>query len=438
MINNKTKPRVAIFTTFNSNDNAYSLCNVVADQLRMFIDNGYQVKLLVTEQFEADGVWADKNVEIAKIPVVRCDNDGNLADDYRDEVNKMKLSLEKHLKDIDVVIAHDIILQPAHLIHNVAAREIADKNEDMLWLHWIHSATCPQVMCSRDDVRKFIGNKFPHSFICYPNDWTRPIVARNYGFEQDEVKTVHHPTDICDFFNMHPLSKELVKEFKLLEADVICVYPARLDRGKQPEVIIKIMASMKRMGWNVKFICIDFHSTGGDKIVYREEMKKIAQEWNLIDKEDILWMSEWKEETRYSVPREVVKDLKMISELCIHPSTSETYSLVAQEAMLCKNFCVLNHHFPAMRDIYGSKNVLYEPFGGAVNILDMDNGATNINITDEKLHYENLAKKIKYFLENDNAIAQFRFIRKFRNTDYIFKNELEPLLFYSPLMKYKK
>lgn len=433
-----TKPRVAILTTFHEADPAYSLCNVVEDQLRMFVDNEYPVKLIVTDQFKPKGLWAHELVTLAHIPTVRCDNDGNLLDNYREEVDQVKKALAEHLKGIDVVIAHDIILQPAHLVHNVACREIADKNENMRWLHWVHSASAPQVMCNKPEVRDFIGQKFPNSFICYPNDWTRPIVARNFGFEQDEVKTVHHPTDICGFFDMHPLSRDIVKEMKLLEADVICVYPCRLDRGKQPEYNIKTLASLKRMGWNVKMIIIDFHSTGGDKVTYRDEMKKMAQEWGMVDKVDILWTSEWREETKHRVPREVVKDLKVLSELCIHPSTSETYSLVVQESMLCKNFCVLNHHFPAMRDIYGSKNVLYEPFGGAVNALDMENGSTNLHITDERLHFENLAKKVRYFLENDWAIAQFRFIRKYRNTDYVFKNELEPLLSYQPLMPIKK
>jgi hypothetical protein len=164
-------------------------------------------------------------------------------------------------------------------------------------------------------------------------------------------------------------------------------------------------------------------------------LKQTAEKWGLVDKDDILWISEWREETLYHAPREMVKDMKLLSELCIHPSTSETYSLVVQESMLAKNFCLLNHHFPAMRDIYGSRNVLYEPFGGAVNALDMDNGSTNLHISNEQTHFDNLANKVRYFLENDWAVAQFRFVRKFRNTDYIFKHELEPLLYFKGVDK---
>ena len=114
----------------------------------------------------------------------------------------------------------------------------------------------------------------------------------------------------------------------------------------------------------------------------------------------------------------------------MHPSTSETYSLVVQESMIWKNLCVLNHHFPPMRDIYGSKNVLYEEFGSAVNSLTGENGATNINIYDQPKHFENLANRILYHIEVANpVINQWRFIRQTKSLKYIFRTQLEPLLY---------
>jgi hypothetical protein len=126
----------------------------------------------------------------------------------------------------------------------------------------------------------------------------------------------------------------------------------------------------------------------------------------------------------------MVMNLKKIADFHMHPSTSETYSLVVQESMIWRNFCVLNHHFPPMRDIYGSKNVIYEPFGAAVNMLDGEDGSTNLNIHSETKHFENLARKILYMIEIANpVINQWRFIRKTKSTDYIFKFQLEPLLY---------
>lgn len=447
---------VAILTTFYEFDPAYSLCNVVEDQIRMFVDHDYKIKVLVDVAFKnPGGYWSHPNVTYGMTPGVERSNEGVLMPNWAEQADAFYQSLKKELEGYKVCIAHDVTLQPAHLIQNIACRRLAAERDDLLWLHWSHSATAPQVRCSNENARKIIQQKFPHSFMCYPNDWDRKRVALNYGYELDEVKCVHHPSDFLslmfgdeirfeDVPNLseeaktwfdkkvnYPirLSKDLVKEFDILNADVISVYPCRLDRGKQVEYNIRTMAKIKELGRSVCLVVFDFHSTGGDKVVYREELKRTAKEWGLTEKECI-FVSEWRPETNLHVPREVIMNLKKIADFHMHPSTSETYSLVVQESMIWRNFCILNHHFPPMRDIYGSKNVLYEPMGGAVNCLDGEDGSTVLNIHNEKQHFENLAKKILYMLEQGNpVIDQWRFIRKTKSLDYIFKRQLEPLLF---------
>jgi hypothetical protein len=291
-----------------------------------------------------------------------------------------------------------------------------------------------------------ISPKFPKSFICYPNDWDRKRVALNFGMELDEVKCVHHPSDFISLlcgdeedFNERglkawKLTRDLIKEFKILEADVISVYPCRLDRGKQPEFNIKTMAAMKKLGRKVKMIIFDFHSTGGDKVTYRDELKQIGREWGLTE-DELIFISEWRPETHYNVPRQMIMNMKKIADFHMHSSNTETYSLVCQESMVTRNFCVLNYHLPVMRDIYGSKNCLFEPFGSTVNVLDGENGNTSLNISDEFLHFQNLANKILYFIENNPVINQWKFVRQNRSLDYVFRNELEPLLYFKPLSK---
>ena len=458
MKNNK----ISIFSTFYNIDNAYSLCNCVEDQIRMFVDNGYKIKLLIDKNLpesELTGYWAHPNVSYGRLSPVQRSNEGVLKEGWEKEVEIMYGELKKELEGYKVVIAHDVVLQPAHLIHNLASRKLASTRPDIRWLHWSHSATAPSVRCSNEEARNIIQTKFPNAFMCYPNDWDRKRVAINYKYEMDEVKCVHHPSDflslmfgdeidlsrfksldekdkeIIDKEVNYPirLSKDLVNEFDILNADVISAYPCRLDRGKQPEYLIKTMAKIKEQGRTVSCVLFDFHSTGGDKVVYKDELAQIGRQWGLTEKE-LIFVSKWREDTRYHVPRQVIMNLKKISDFHMHPSTSETYSLVVQESMIWRNFCILNHHFPPMRDIYGSKNVLYEPFGGAVNSLDGEDGSTNLNIHNEQIHFENLAKKVLYFIEVANpVISQWRFIRQKRSIQYIFKKELEPLLFHQKL-----
>lgn len=448
--------QIAILTTFYSFDPAYSLCNCVEDQIRMFVDHGYKIKVLVDEAFEnPGGYWSHENLTYALCPGVQRSNEGDLNDKWQEEAENFYQCIKKELEGYKVVIGHDITLQPAHLIHNIACRRLAEERPDLRWLHWSHSATAPQVRCSNPEAREIIQKKFPNAFMCYPNAWDKKRVALNYKYELDEVKVVHHPSDFMslmfgdeikfdDIPNLsdeakvwldkkinYPirLSKDLVRDFDILNKDIISAYPCRLDRGKQVEWNIRTMAKIKETGRSVCLVIFDFHSTGGDKVVYKEELERTARKWGLDEKECI-FISKWREDTHYHVPREVIMNLKKISDFHMHPSTSETYSLVVQESMIWRNLCVLNHQTPYMRDIYGSENVLYEPMSGAVNSLTGEDGSTTINIHDEQKHFENLANKILYMIEKANpVIAQWRFIRKHRSLDYVFKNELEPLLY---------
>ena len=83
-----------------------------------------------------------------------------------------------------------------------------------------------------------------------------------------------------------------------------------------------------------------------------------------------------------------------------------------------------------MREIYGSENVIHEEFGSAVNVLTGEAGATNITIYNEEEHFENLAKKILYWIEiGKPVIAEFKKIRKERNFKSVFRKMLEPILY---------
>lgn len=235
--------KVAILTTFYQIDSAYSLCNVVEDQLKMFINiGGYKIVVIVDEALNIDsltGIWRHPNITYKKIPGVNRSNEGNLPDNYKEQVNKLYESLKEILKDCKICIGHDITLQCAHIIHNLACRKLAEERDDLFWLHWSHSATSPSIRCSDPEAAEKIKPKFPHSYMCYPNEWDRKRVALNYKYELDEVKCVHHPSDFLSLMfgdeidinnipNITPeaaewinrkinypikLSKDLVKEF---------------------------------------------------------------------------------------------------------------------------------------------------------------------------------------------------------------------------------
>jgi len=437
------KKTVCIFTTFTSADPAYSLNRVVQDQIRMLVDHDYEPTVIVAKGFDPIEMYAHPKVTIKEIPSVPCHNEVRMDNSFNQDVRSLEGAIEKILDGIDIVITHDVVYQPACLKHLVASKRIAKRHTDIRWLHWIHSATSPYLLANlaqtfTDEYAKEVRDPFPSSYYVYFNDFAVPSVAQAFGISEDIVRVVHHPTDYCRFNKFEPETIELVRKKDLLSADAIALYPARLDRGKQVEFMIKIMGQLKTLKTSVRAIVVDFHSTGGDKVTYRDELKQMAIDWGLNEKE-MIFTSEFSKEWGLNVPYQVVGDLMRIANIVIQPSRSESYSLVAQEGGLSGNVLMLNQDFPPMRDIYG-KYPFYRKFSSNMDLLSgvMDeNSATDTKYDNEYGYMLSCAASIKAELQSNRILGMQTFLRKYRNPDYVFRNELEPL-FYEELLKEKK
>jgi glycosyltransferase involved in cell wall biosynthesis len=417
--------RVAIYTTFNSADYAYSLNRVVQDQIKMLVAHDYKPLVLVVDGFKPMDAYALPGVSLFYLPTATMSNEGQLPENWQEEVEKVYLKLKEGLKDIDVVITHDIISQPASMIYNLAGRKVTDEMPNLRWLHWIHSVFSSNMESNRLEASQKGREKWPHSYIVFPNSYDIPRVAKNFHVEEPDVKWCPHPTDIEEFFDMHEVSSRFIREKKILLADIIMVYPCRLDRGKQPHLLVELAGAIKRKGRSVKLIFMDFHSTGGDKVTYREEMKEQMKELNLTD-EDVLFFSEFDPKFKYEAPHQVVKDLMCVSNVFMMPSRSETYSLVAQEAILTGNFVILNHDFFPFRSIFGDLPKYYQ-FSSNISISGYD-GATDTTYGNIEAYFDDIANYIIYMTNFDKVLALKTKIRKERNIYAVFKEYFEPLL----------
>lgn len=443
MVGVDNSKQVSIFTTFSDISEAYSLNRVVIDQLKMFLTHGYHVNVIVAKGFVAKGIYSDPGVTIKKIPNVPVHNEVKKDQTFDQDVNEIYLSLKDILSSSEVVITHDIIYQNAALKHNFAARKIAQENPKLKWLHWIHSATSPVTLENlrpyfTDQYLETIAKPFPNSFYVFFNDWSIPRIAKNFNISEDLVRTVHHPSDLQEVFALSDDVYNLARENELFSADVICVYPIRLDRGKQVEMVIKTIAMLKEFDLKVRLVIVDFHSTGGDKVVYRDELKAIAIDWGLNSSE-VIWTSEQKPEWKVEIPHSDVLGFMRLSNVFICASVSESYSLITQEAGLNKDIVVLNFDFPPFRDIFGP-NAIYRKFSSSVDMLSGGDGNTitqygpsNASPAErenyEKIYHYNTAGLIASKLLSYKDLGLATMLRKFRNLDYVFKHELEPLIF---------
>ena len=440
--------KIVIFTSFADIQKAYSLNIIVQYQIEMLLLNGYKPTVIVHESFKPEGIYAHPGVKIEKIPNMPVHNEVKKDETFEQDVAGLEKRLLEILKDQDVVITHDIVYQAACLKHNMAARKVAKQLPNLKWLHWIHSATSPSLLnmvvgIFEDQYVNLIQTPFPNSKYVYPNSYAVPAVAHNFGVNIEDVKVVPHPTDICEFFGMTKEVEEVIYGYDILSADAITTYPIRLDRGKQVEYVIKTMAALKDFNLSIRIVIIDFHSTGGDKIQYRDELKQLGIDLGLNNQE-LIFLSEQKEQWKYEVDPRIVAMFQSISNVFIMPSVSETYSLIAQEAGLTKQVMVLNYDFPPFRSIYG-ENAIYKKFSSRFDImadpaeamLTGSQTTTQYGSSDlpaearksaEKKYHRATAGQITARLAHPE-MAMATFLRKERNLQNVFKKFMEPLFY---------
>lgn len=353
--------KVGLFTTFYEVTSGYSLVAVAETQLRMLLDNGYEPVVLVQENFQepdAPSLWRKETLDIRSVvPFMHLSED--VHEDFDERVVRICAALEGALADVDVCITHDIILQQFYKEHNVAMRQYAESRPGLLWLHWIHS-------CPTPGEAEYPGScryTPPPGYIVYPNASDLSRVCQTYGLHGIEWKAIAnrsaHAIDPLSVWPYKALTKDLASKSDHLAGDVAAVYPVRLDRGKQPEKIIRLMAGVKRLGYEPRLLVIDWQSMGDRFQAYINELMTLAHELGLSGA--VNFTSRIDDRCSQGVPRRVVLELMDLSNVYIHPSRIETYSLTVHEAMLRGNLCVLNHDLPMMRELWGN-NAIYMDF----------------------------------------------------------------------------
>jgi len=414
--------KIALLTDFYTADPTYSLNIVAENQISMLLKAGYAPVGIVEESFKPERVWCD--IELRRIPPTPKHNHIQFDPGWQDNVEKLKAALDENLADIDVVITHDLIYQCATMWLNYAARWWA-ADKQAVWLNWIHSATPSPVWTENDPRLEKLQRHFHRSKTVFPNAFDVPRVASNYRCEIDQVAVVPHPTDVCGYLGFQDITKRLVDEKRLLEADVILVYPVRLDRGKQVEYVMRTAKGLKEVGLSVRVICCAFHSTGGDKVTYREELETLGIDLGLNSIE-LTFTNTFDKSLEMRCPREMIRDLMLLCNVFCCPSVSETYSLIAQEAALCGAFLVLNRDHPVFRSVYGPKAAYYQ-FSSGIDALTGMNGETRTQYDDIDGYFRAIALRIAYELENNYVLAQNRRIRVEHHPDAIFRRYIEPL-----------
>src|SRR3990167_2964999 len=271
-----SKPRVGILTTLYNFDSAYSLCSVIAAQLKALAKYGYAPVLFVHDNF-TDDAKVPEGVEIRKIVprflLIDYSQNQEPAADLVQQAEKVVISLKEPLADIDIVIEHDILFQGWFLPYAMALHQLPRILPKIKWLHWVHSNPSGRPPNLKDPhLARYVLPA--NSKIVYLNNHFLIRVAQHFGIFPKDVRIVYNPLDPRLFFKAHPLVESLLDKYPILESDFVQVYPVSTTRmvdGKGLYTLIDIFSKLKQQGKKVCLIIANAHAND------KREKQVIAQ-----------------------------------------------------------------------------------------------------------------------------------------------------------------
>lgn len=415
---------IAIFTTFVDFNPQYSLTGIVRDQINMLLKHEYKPVLFVVKgckDLDTLPKELDVRAVVPQLPLKDYQLGVPKQPSFDGQVKQIEEVLTDQFKDFDIIITHDIIFQTWFVVFNQAIRNIGAKYPNIKWLHWCHSAPSagnPNV--EYPHILRFSG--MSNSIYISMNYADIGLFATMFNIPVGKVQVVYNCRDIYTFFGMHPFSIKLIEKYGLLDTDVLAIYPTRLSTGKNIEISIHLMAKIQETGRNAKLVICNSYSNAAGEKQYAISLKRQAKEWGLPEENLIITSMEGKE-WELGVPHQTIKDLMSISNLFMLPSKSEGCSLILLEAALTKNLIVLNNLLPSLHE-FGENDTIY---------IDCDMVRAGKMTTvgyhpNRDAHLREKAQLIIQKLDDNQALNMFLRIRKKFNPEWIYRNQLEPLL----------
>ena len=409
--------KIAILTNFQEFSPGYSLTGIAKDQAKMLSRHGHEVHLFVNTQYNgeefSEDVILEKKIPFSHLKDYKSKN--QLTPDHKMLVNETALILENELADFDFAFTHDFIFTGWFMPYGLACKQASPKLPNLRWLHWIHSV--PTSGSDWWSIREFGKN---HK-IAYPNKTDAIRVAEAFRGSLEDVRVLHHIKDLRTWYDFKQETMDFIDDFPgVMQADVVQIYPASTDRllSKRVKEVMLIFKEIKAKGFSVCLVLANQWATGRQRKEDVTKYTEIASRNGLKINEEVIFTSEWRPEYATGIPKDILRELFLCSNLFVFPTREESFGLVALEAALSGVLMVLNKSLQMQFEVNGYQG-LYFDFGSFHNNFTPENEAD---------YFKGVAQIILGRMRENEAICSKSFTRQKYNYDNIYNTEYAPVL----------
>jgi glycosyltransferase involved in cell wall biosynthesis len=414
---------IAILTNFQDFNPGYSLTGIVKDQIAMLRKYGHNIYLFMCENYNPKDIPSGAKF-LPVIPFAHLTDYQTiqlLSPEHKETIRltKDRLLFEFKKYNIEIVFTHDWIFTGWNIPHGQACIPVSQELPNTRWMHWIHSV--PSGLRDWWQIKAYGG----HHKIVFPNETDRLRVAEQFRGEINDVRVIHHIKDMRTWHAMDDETCRFIDKYPaVMEADVVQILPASCDRlsAKRVDVVIKIMAGIKRMRKSVCLVIANQWATSRQNKESIEQYKDLAKHYGVHPEYELIFTSDFDSKYEVGIPQRMIRDFFLLSNLFIFPTREESFGLVCPESAMSGVLQVSNASLDMQREINGGHG-LYFDFGSHQR---------SHTIPSEN-YYNDIAYIIVGRMRDDDSIKSKTFARQRYNMDFLYNHEYLPTMMESRL-----
>jgi glycosyltransferase involved in cell wall biosynthesis len=399
--------KIAIFAIMYEFNPQYSLSTVVRDRYEILTKAGHSCEVWVQEDFRGDNYGMICKPVIPRF-MFHDYQTGELLEEHKEIVAQIRdMIVGRLLTGIEAIFMEDVMFQGWYYPHNLAVREAAIKFPQVKFFNVCHSIPAGQ--------KTIWTTPPPNVKLISLNETIKMHVAENYHTTLGQVRVIYNSMDFRTFQPRNPRAVEIYERFKLMEADIVQIYPYSTERWRDKGVdkLMKIFSGLKRLGNNVRLVlCTGWHFP--EEVVKTREM---AEEAGLTPEECIITSEAFTDQM--GTPNDAVRQLMQISDIFIFPTRAECCPLILLEAMMSGCYVYVNDMLPQLIEFAGA-----EAMSSHLN----DSIFHGHTVDNEDKYYDMIAMLADAELRNNRLCQTKRRIRKLFNFEYLYKTQYLPVL----------
>lgn len=332
--------------------------------------------------------------------------------EFHQVADKIRKILNSYLKEIEIIIIHNMLTVYRNLPFIYAFHQFAQENPLKKIIVWVHDHMYVGEEKIKDlskykDLgktsleKKLLTNPIPNAFYVVISETFKNLLINVMKLSPSLVKVIPNGINLKKFLEIDEPIWKLVKKYFLLESLPLILSPVNILERKNLEYSIEIIYYLKKFYPKVKYLITGQTSKHRDTKWYHEKLINLINQLK-IEKEIIFL----KEDLNRALNDSEIHDLYQLSDLIFYFSRSENFGLPILESSLAKT------------PIFVSNLKVFHEIGGEfINYIDY-----------RKTSPEQAAKNIREFIEK-NPLIKFNYLMRTKyNLENIIKNELISLI----------